>query len=115
MITLDKAGRYKLIETKANTKVLFLDDDIYAWVEPARIGELLILSHRTHKTDCVLSIGAYRLYTVNDEPKISDHIHLELEVGEGNWQGYLLLSGLPNEKHQRVRIIPTTETITTND
>jgi hypothetical protein len=41
-------------------------------------------------------------------------MHLELEVGEGYWQGYLLLSGLPNDDHKRARIIPTTETITTN-
>lgn len=114
MITLNRDGRYKLIETKANIKVLYLDNATYAWVEPVAIGEILVYSHTAHKADCVLSIGSYKLYTVKDEPKLSDHIHLELEVGEGQWQGYLLLSGLPDETHKRARIIPTHEVITSN-
>lgn len=111
MITLQRSGLYKLIETKANTKVLYIDTDVYAWVEPTNIGEILVFSHNAHKTDCILSMGRYRLFVVKDEPKLSDHIHLELEVGEGHWQGYLLLSGLPDDNHKRGRIIPTHETI----
>ena len=114
MITLQRSGLYRLIETKANTKVLYIDHDIYAWVEPVNIGEILVYSHRSHKTDCILSIGRFRLYVVEDESKLSDQMHLELEVGEGHWQGYLLLSGLPDDTHKRARIIPTIETITTN-
>lgn len=114
MITLHRSGQYKLIETKANSKVLYLDNDVYAWVEPANIGEILVYSHKVHKTDCVLSMGAYKLYAVDDEPKLSDQVHLELEVGEDHWQGYLLLSGLPDDHHKRGRIISTNETITTD-
>jgi hypothetical protein len=112
MITLHRSGRYKLIETKANNKVLYLDNDVYAWVEPVSIGEILVYSHKVHKTDCILSIGTYKLYTVVDEPNLSDHVHLELDVGEEHWQGYLLLSGLPDDHHKRGRIIPTNEVIT---
>jgi hypothetical protein len=112
MITLHKSGRYKLIETKANNKVLYLDNHVYAWVEPVSIGEILVYSHKVHKTDCVLSMGSYKLYTVKNEPTLSDQVHLELEVGEDHWQGYLLLSGLPDDHHKRGRIIPTHETIT---
>lgn len=114
MITLHRTGHYKLIETKANTKVLYLDNDTYAWVEPANIGEILVYSHKSHKTDCVLSMGQYNLYTVEDEPDLSDQTHLELEVGEKSWQGYLLLTGLPDDHHKRGRIIPTVETITSD-
>lgn len=114
MITLYKAGNYKLIETKHDTKVLYLDEDIYAWVKAAEIGHILITSHKAHVTDYLLSCGNYRLYTVEDEPEMSDHIHLELEVGENTWQGYLLLTGLPNEDDKRVRIVPTSEIITGN-
>ncbi len=114
MITLLRAGQYKLIETKHNNKVLYLDNNIYAWVEPAKIGEILVVSHTVHKTDCVLSMGHYKLYDVDDEPKLSDQIHLELEVGVNHWQGYLLLTGLPDSHHKRGRIIPTIETITTD-
>lgn len=114
MITLRRSGLYKLIETKGHTKVLYLDNDIYAWVEPIQIGEILVFSHKVHKTDCVLSMGHFTLYDVENEPKLSDQLHLELEVGENHWQGYLLLTGLPDSHKKRSRIIPTIETISTN-
>lgn len=114
MITLQRSGIYKLIETKKNTKVLYLDNDVFAWVEPVTIGEILVVSHKIHKTDCVLSIGDYCLYDVDDEPTISDQPHLELEVGKECWQGYLLLTGLPDQHKLRGRIIPTREVITGN-
>ena len=81
MIALLKMGKYRLIETKTNTKVLYLDENSYAWVEPLEIGEILVVSHNPHKTDCVLSVGHYRLYDVTDEADISDHQHMELETG----------------------------------
>ncbi len=114
MISLHKFGLYKLIETKRNTKILYLDNDIYAWVEPPNIGEILVASHRVHKTDCVLSLGRYRIYYVENEPYLSDQMHMELEVGRDHWQGYLLLSGLPDIHKKRGRIIPTHEVITGN-
>lgn len=114
MITLKRSGRYKLIETKKHTKVLYLDNDIYAWVEPVHIGEILVVSHKVHKSDCVLSVGEYCLYEVEDEPNLSDNPHLELEVGKNMWQGYLLLSGLPDAHKKRGRIIPTEEIINGN-
>lgn len=114
MIELMKSGLYKLIETKHHTKVLYLDRMAYAWVEPAKIGEILVISYKSHKADCVLSIGQYFIYTVKDDPNLSDHIHLELEVGLGYWQGYLLLTGLPDEESKKTRIIPTHEVITGN-
>jgi hypothetical protein len=114
MIMLQRIGLYKLIETKHNNKILYLDNNIYAWVEPARIGEILVVSHKVHKTDCILSMGHYYLYDVDNEPKLSDQLHLELEVGNNHWQGYLLPTGLPDAHHIRGRIIPTIETVTTN-
>lgn len=113
MITLQQSGEHKLIETKKNTKVLYLDDTAYAWVEPA-IGELLVSTHKAHKADCVLSVGDYYLFDVTDEPELSDNQHLELQVGRDTWQGYLLLTGLPTDDKKRVRIIPTTEVIMGN-
>ncbi len=114
MITLQRNGLYKLIETKNNVKILYLDNDVYAWVEPTNIGELLVVSHAIHKTDCILSMGHYHVYEVKDEPFLSDLVHLELEAGKNVWQGYLLLSGLPDNHHKKGRIIPTTETIAGN-
>ena len=112
MISLHKSGRYELIETKSDVKILYLDSDAYAWVNPKEIGEILVVSHKPHKTDCLLSIGEFRLYDVDDEPFLSDQQHLELEVGGGEWQGYLLLTGLPNDQKKRGRIIATNELIT---
>lgn len=114
MITLRRSGMYKLIETKKHTKVLYLDNDIFAWVEPVQIGEILVVSHKVHKTDCILSIGDYCLYDIEDEPYLSDQPHLELEVGKDMWQGYLLLTGLPDSHKKRGRIIPTQEVIAGN-
>ncbi|HEX7633177.1 MAG TPA: hypothetical protein VF401_02515 [Candidatus Saccharimonadales bacterium] len=114
MIKLTRSGLYKLIETKRNTKILYLDDDVFAWVEPRALGEILVLSRKPHQTDCLLGIGNYFVYSVSDEKGLSSHVHLELEVGNDIWQGYLLLTGLPNEHKKRARIIPTHEVITDN-
>lgn len=114
MIKLLSEGTYSLIETKNQTKILTLDNkNIYAWVNVLEIGEILITSQKTHQQDQVLALGKYRLYEVKDEPDLTDLVHLELLVGEGTWQGYLLPTGLPDEIKKRNRIIPTNETITT--
>jgi hypothetical protein len=114
VIELIRSGFYKLVETKSNVKILYLDGNTFAWVEPKNIGEILVVSHNIHKTDCILAIGHYELYDVFDEPNLSDNQHLELEVGKNCWQGYLLLSGLPGDTKKRGRIIPTHEVITGN-
>lgn len=113
MIKVIKQGEYKAIETKAHVKILTLDDkDTFAWINAAEIGEILVSSHKKHKTDHILAIGRYRLYDVKDEPELTDLQHLELYVGEGIWQGYLLTTGLPTKQKKRNRIIPTKEIIT---
>lgn len=114
MISSERQGHYKLVETKRNTKILYLDNSIYAWVETKNIGEILVISHKAHKTDCILAMGHYHIYEVMDEPFLSDQQHLELEAGRNVWQGYLLLSGLPDRHSKRGRIIPTNEIITGN-
>lgn len=111
MITLLDSGFYKLMETKGQTKILYLDDTVYAWIQPKAIGEILVASHKKHVTDTLLAIGEYRLYDAHDEPYYSTHEHLELEVGDGVWQGYLLLTGLPTRDKKRSRIIPTKQII----
>lgn len=113
MIKLLKEGRYRLIETKEQTKILLLDGKkTFAWINAEGIGEILVTSHKTHQADCILALGRYRLYTVQQEPRLIDTQHLELCVGSGEWQGYLLPTGLPNGEKTRNRIIPTRETIT---
>lgn len=115
MITLCSIGPYRLAQTKqTRTKVLSLDGDAYAWIVFEDIGEILVKVHCTHSIDCILSVGQYRLYEVDNEPDLNDNQHLELEVGKDVWQGYLLLTGLPTETKKRARIIPTTEIITGN-
>lgn len=112
MIRILEQGRYKLLETKAQTKLLFLDGRVYAWINARGIGEILVTSHNPHETDTILALGRYRLYDVADEPKLSDQQHLELAVGESAWQGYLLPTGLPDGAKKRSRVIPTKEVIT---
>ena len=112
MITRIRTGLYKLIETKHHIKILYLDDQVFAWPETAHYGEMLVVSHKPHKTDCILGLGQYNIYNVVNEPDVSDHIHMELQVGGDHWQGYLLLTGLPDARKNKARIIPTNEVIT---
>ena len=113
MIKRLQEGQYNLIETKGQTKILALDKKrVFAWVNAEDIGEILVTSHKRHKTDNILAIGRYRLYEVKDEPDLTDLQHLELYVGDKTWQGYLLTTGLPTDEKKRNRIIPTNETIT---
>jgi hypothetical protein len=113
MLRLVQEGSYKLIETKRQIKILSLDKkETFAWISVADIGEILVATHKPHKTDHILAIGRYRLYEVKNESGLTDVLHLELYVGEGLWQGYLLLTGLPRDKKVRVRIVPTREIIT---
>lgn len=113
MITLISYGDYSLVETKNQTKLLVLDNSrIFAWINASGIGEILVTSHTLHKKDTILAIGKYRMYDVRGEDDLTDLIHLELLVGSGKWQGYLLPTGLPNEEKKKNRIIPTDEIIT---
>ena len=113
MIKLVESGDYILTQTKGQTKILTLDSErTFAWVSLEDRGEILVTSHKIHDVDHILSIGKYRHYEVKDEPLLTDLEHIELSVGEGVWQGYLLPTGLPNDNNKRNRIIPTKETIT---
>jgi hypothetical protein len=112
MITVMAKGDYRLIETKSQVKILYLDGQAYAWVWAKDIGEILVTTHQPHTTDHVLAVGRYRMYQVENDPSYVDLPHLELLVGPSEWQGYLLPTGLPLGKKIRARIIPTTEQIT---
>lgn len=111
MISVVQRGVYRLYETSAQTKIILLDKTPYAWINAKGIGQILVPSHSKHKVDCTLAVGYYRIYNVVDEPKLTDQIHLELGIGMGMWQGYLLPNGLPTNTRKR-RIIPTYEGIT---
>jgi hypothetical protein len=112
MIRLLEEGRYSLGETKNATKILMLNTKKkFAWVVYQDIGELLVATKKDN-TMYQLSLGNYRLYEVANEEDFVDQMHLELFIGDGVWQGYLLPTGLPQEKSVRKRIIPTDEVIT---
>lgn len=111
MIRLVDKGEYKLFESKYFTKILYLEGrkrKYFAWIN---IGEILIASKKLINPNAVLAIGKYRLYEVKKEEGFTDLFHLELSVGIGYWQGYLLPVGLPNGIKKR-KIFPTGEIIT---
>jgi hypothetical protein len=113
MIKLLKQGSYKIVETWGETRILVLDDrDRYAWVVAAGIGEILVTTKKRFNKLYTLARGKFRLYEVKDEPKLTGVQHLELYVGEGFWQGYLLPTGLPKNKDIRNKIVPTNQIIT---
>lgn len=115
MIKLLQEGRYTLIESKNQIKILILNHSEiknFVWVNAGEIGEILVASHKPHKADHILANGNYRMYLVENDPNFVDLTHLELHAGNGTWQGYLLPTGLPTEDKKRNRIIPTEEIIT---
>lgn len=111
MVRVLKSGKYKLIETRQQVKILYLDEVPYVWLFIPEIGHVLEFTYRLHVTDHKLAAGNYRLYDVKNDRRFSQHKHLELFVGEGQCQGYLLLTDLPTEKKRRSRIIATKELI----
>jgi hypothetical protein len=112
MKKLLKKGKYTLIETKGNTKILILESlGIFAWINAEKIGGILVKAHNKFKLESILAMGDYKLYNVKEEPKLVDLEHLELMVGDGSWQGYLLPKGIPSSKEKRHRIIPTNELV----
>ena len=111
MITLLKKGKYSLIETRNDVKILRLEKRTFVWIYTKTVGEILVATHRVHRTDQKLAKGEYRIYAVKNEPNLVDQLHLELAIGEGDWQGYLLPTGFPKDKKTRSRIIPTNELI----
>lgn len=113
MIKLLKTGKYKLVATKDHKRMLYLDGQGYRWVYAEHIGDLFVFSKHKHAFGYMLASGEYRLYKVKDEPKLVDLVHLELALGDGAWQGYLLLTGLPTAKKLRSRVEPTREVIST--
>ena len=111
MINLLRTGHYKLIDTKGGRRILLLDNDQYAWIDAKDIGQILVYSENRQTYDDILSAGLYKLYEVRDEPDLTDLQHLELEVGDGLKQGYLLLTGLPTVSKKRSRIITTDQLV----
>ncbi|MDP2671184.1 MAG: hypothetical protein Q8P13_01850 [bacterium] len=114
MIKLERSGNYKIIETSEETRVLALDEsENYAWVYAGgEIGEILVATKKKFVGHYTLVRGKYRLYEVEGELGLSTGFHLELYVGEGSWQGYLLPTGLPKNKNIRNKILPSSQIIT---
>ena len=112
MIKLIDQGEYTMVRTKDHKTLLCLGEKGYLLSYAPKIGELLTFSKRERKTDYIIARGNYRIYRVKDDPELVDLEHLELSLGRGKWQGYLLLTGLPTLRKLRRRIVPTDEVIT---
>lgn len=111
MIKLLQKGRYKIVQTRDHNTILYLEEQGYHLDYAPRIGDLLTFSKHTHRLSYTLAQGVYKLYQVKNEPKLIDLRHLELSLGKGQWQGYVLLTGLPTSQKLRSRIEPTQEVI----
>lgn len=113
MISVLKRGEYKILEAKNNIRILILDNkEVFEWNSQAKNGEISISSYKNNQDDNLLSVGNYRLYNVEDETDYIGQKHLELQVGCGYWQGYLLPKDLPKKNKESNVIIPTKELLT---
>lgn len=113
MITVVDRGSYCLLENKKQGKVLIFDDKkSYSLTEYGKLKKIPLYPHKNTKNNCLLCKGNFRLYKVSNEEHLSSNFHLELNIGQGQWQGYLLPKGLP--KNRTINsIIPTQELIST--
>ncbi|KTB49339.1 hypothetical protein [Dehalogenimonas alkenigignens] len=116
MIQLVNKGLYHLEEMDDASKflILALDDErrVYIW-ETAGGIKIRLAPKQPVKTLCTLAAGKYRIYRVQDEPGLASQLHLELLVGEGLWQGFLLPEGWPEDLETKP-MVPVEETITKN-
>jgi hypothetical protein len=112
MFSIERQGSYKLTESRLQIKALYLDKTSYAMLFIDSLGEMISTARTPKPTDYTLSIGRYRVYNVQDEPDMTEGLHLELEVGDDIWQGYLLPNGLPGKNSIRGCLLPTRELIT---
>ncbi|OGD86358.1 hypothetical protein A2870_00575 [Candidatus Curtissbacteria bacterium RIFCSPHIGHO2_01_FULL_41_11] len=111
MIKKIKEGEYRLFETETRTRLIILDGQgQFVWSLSKKIGEVLVKSKKKYKTDKTIARGYFRVYEVLGEPGLTDSFHFEVCVGHGQWQGYLLPKGFPNNGGEG-RIIPTKEVI----
>jgi hypothetical protein len=113
MIKILDHGCYHLYESPEQDKILIIDKKkSYRWNQKKDKGEIVSDSIKSGDPDHLLAIGKYRLYEVKNENDLSDGDHLELFIGDGKWQGYLLPLGMPNIKKTSYQILPTEEIIT---
>ena len=113
MLKIVDHGCYHLYESSEQDKILIMDKKrTYRWKKLHDSGEIISGSAKNSESDHLLAIGKYRLYTVKDETDLSDGDHLELFIGDGKWQGYLLPLGLPLNKKINYQILATDEIIT---
>lgn len=111
MIKKVREGDYELFETKSGLRIINLNSQgSFIWINAEGVGGVLVRSEKNHKPNKILTKGYFRVYDVVDEPGLTDLCHLEVCIGRGQWQGYLLPKGLPRRKSKH-RIIPTKETI----
>jgi len=112
MIKNVKRGDYKLLRIKGDQRILILDGKKYLWTYDKTYGDRLELAPKEYEEACVLSVGHYRIYSVKDDSTFTDQFHLELLIGRGKWQGYLLPDGLPSSRLEKDSLQATKETIT---
>lgn len=114
MIKLAEQGTYKIVETWGETRLIVLNEtNCFAWVYAGdEIGEILVATKKKFSDQYTLARGKYRLYEVDQENGLSKGEHLELYIGEGFWQGYILPTGFPKGRNVRNKIIPTRQIIT---
>ena len=75
---------------------LFLDNkDGCMWISDGLNCDRLMYTGKQKAARFVISEGVYRIYEVLNEKKLSQGVHMELLVGKGKWQGFILSGGLP--------------------
>lgn len=112
MITVLQTGTYQLYKQDSTRLLTLNGKKRYLWQKNHGPTEYLTLLPRQERTAELSASGAFRLYDVKKETNLTDGMHLELFVGEGCWERYLLPDKLPNVKAKVSDIVKTDECIT---
>lgn len=104
MTRLLKSGFYALGTSRHNTKILYLDNSCFIWLNEPSLGSILLTSERRPDLYMIVCEGRYHLKDPEQSDEKSPMQFLELEIAPKDWQSFSLISGLPNGHMKRSRI-----------
>jgi Protein of unknown function (DUF2795) len=103
-VKVQAQGRYELLETTHQHRILVLDHkQWFAWVQGQQ-GEILVHSDADHQKDHTIQQGQFYLIDFEQDPTFKDMPHLFLQKDD-SYEEVMLPNGLPTEKDHQKKVI----------
>ncbi len=114
MITVMSRGTHWL--TSAPVLLMLRDEQesekVYRFFLTDGQGKITFITKSEFSFTKDVITGKYRKYEVKNEQSFKNGVYLELSVGMGKWNCYILPTGLPNKNSPEKSILVTKECIT---